>query len=442
MFVGREAELNFLENNYSSEDSRIIVVYGQRGVGKTTLLEHFSHNKKSSYFAARSCSPAEQRYQWGCEQREAGRDVSRFPEYAELFHNAVWEEEYGKQIIIIDEFHHSVKNDSGFMEEIIRFMHSRPASKPVMFILCTSASGWVENSMIKRMGSTALSIGGLLKVREMKFAEICKLFPGYSGEDYIDIYSILGGIPGLWNSFCTDYSARDNIIKNFLSKGSRLYGEMSVIMSEDLREPAVYSTILACMARGLHKLNDIYKHTGFSRAKISVYLKNLMELELVEKVYSFETSQETDTQKGIYRISNSYVRFYFRFIFPNLSLLQKVTAEEFYDSVVADAFPAFAEEAYRRICRETVSEYTVSVGEWLGKSGSLDIVAADRNGDLTVAACSYASRMNPEDYEWLLFCMNKAGIKDAVKLLFCEKGFSDELREEAMKGNVELRRIL
>lgn len=442
MFVGREAELNFLENNYNSEDSRIIVVYGQRGVGKTTLLERFSRNKKSSYFAARACSPAEQRYQWGCEQREAGQDVPRFPEYAELFQNAVNDEEYGKQIIIIDEFHHPVKNDSGFMEEIIHFMHSRPASKPVMFILCTSASGWVENSMIKRMGSTALSIGGLLKVREMKFAEICKLFPGYSGEDYIDIYSILGGIPGLWKSFCADYSARDNIIKNFLSKESRLYGEMSVILSEDLREPAVYSTILACMARGLHKLNDIYKHTGFSRAKISVYLKNLMELELVEKVYSFETSQETDTQKGIYRISNSYVRFYFRFIFPNLSLLRKVTAEEFYERVVADAFPAFAEEAYRRICRETVGEYSASVGEWLGKSGSLDIVAADRNGSLTVAACSYASRMNPEDYEWLLFCMNKAGIKDAVKLLFCEKGFSDELREEAMKGNVELRHIL
>lgn len=441
MFIGREAELKFLENYYGKDESQIIVVYGQRGVGKTTLLEKFSEHRKNTYFAARACSTGEQCYQWGCEQRDEGKNVSRYPEYSELFQNSVPEEEYGKHIIIIDEFHHMVKSDASFMEEVIRFVSNRPASKPVMFILCTSASGWVENSMIKRMGGAALSIGGLLKVRELKFTEICKAFPGYSGEDYIDIYAILGGIPGLWNSFSPDYDAKNNIIYNLLSKESRLYGEMSVILAEDLREPAVYSTILAAMARGLHKLNDIYKHTGFSRAKISVYLKNLMELELVEKVYSFETSQGADTQKGIYRISNSYVRFYFRFIFPNLSLLQRITAEEFYERILEDAFPNFAEEAYRRICRENVSEYKASVGEWLGKSGSLDIVASDKNKDMTVAGCSYTRSMNMDDYEWLMFCMKKAGIRDAVKLLFCEKGFSDELRAEAVKGNVELRHI-
>lgn len=442
MFIGRETELRFLENYYGREGSRIVVVYGQRGVGKTTLLEKFSENKKYTYYAARSCSPREQCYQWACEQKDAGIEVSQYPEYPELFQNAIPDEESGKHIIIIDEFHHLVKGDASFMQEVIRFMNNRPVSQPVMFILCTSASGWVENSMIKRMGSTALSIGGLLKVREMKFAEIRKAFPGYSGADSIDIYAILGGIPGLWNSFSVNYDAKKNIIYNLLAKESRLHEEMSVIMAEELREPAVYSTILAAMARGLNKLNDIYKHTGFSRAKISVYLKNLMELELVEKVYSFETTEDADTQKGIYRISNPYVRFYFRFIFPNMSLIQKVTAEQFYEQKVAKDFPSFVEEAYCRICRESVAEYTVSVGEWLGKAGRLDIVAVGRDKDMTVACCCYDRRMTIEDYEWLLFGMKKAGITNAVKALYCEKGFADELYTEAETGNVELRHIL
>lgn len=442
MFIGRDAELKFLENYYNREGSQIVVVYGQRGVGKTTLLEKFSENRKSTYYAARACSSREQCYQWACEQRDLGMNVSRYPEYAEVFQNAVLSEEYEKQIIIIDEFHHLVKSDSDFMPEVIKFLNGRPITHPVMFILCTSASGWVENSMIKRIGSAALSISGLLKVRELKFEEIRSVFPGYTGEDYIDIFAILGGIPGLWKSFSANYNTRDNIIRNLLAQESRLYGEMSVIMAEELREPAVYSTILAAMARGLNKLNDIYKHTGFSRAKISVYLKNLMELDLVEKVYSFETSEDTDTQKGIYRISNPYVRFYFRFIYPNMSLLQRVTAEQFYELKVADAFPAFVEEAYRKICREAVAEYSISVGEWLGKTGTLDIVASGRDKDMTVAACCYARRMNIDDYEWLLFCMKKAGILNAVKILYCEKGFSEELRREAVSGNVELRHIL
>lgn len=442
MFIGREAELKFLENYYDKEGSQIVVVYGQKGVGKTTLLEKFSENKKSTYYAARACSAREQCYQWGCEQSDQGLSVSKYPEYEELFQNAVSGTEYGKRIIVIDEFHHLVKSDDSFMAEVIRFLESRAASCPVMVILCTSASGWVENSMIKRMGSAALAIGGLLKVREMKFADIRRIFPGYTGEDYIDIYAILGGIPGLWNSFSPNYSAKENIIHNILAKESRLYEEMSAIMSEELREPAVYNTILASLARGLHKLNDIYKHTGFSRAKISVYLKNLMELELVEKVYSFETEEEADTQKGIYRIVNPYVRFYFRFLFPNMSLSGMLTPEQLYEERIADAFPGFAEEAYRKICQESVAEYSASVGEWLGKSGSLDIVASGKGGEMTVASCCYSRRMNYDDYEWLLFCMKKAGIQSAVKILYCEKGFSEELRREAVGGNIVLRHIL
>lgn len=443
MFIGRDAELRFLETYYSREGSQILVVYGQRGVGKTTLLERFSQGRNCAYYLARACSAREQRYQWACERNEEGASLTRYPEYEELFTNITDQETHtGKQIIVIDEFHHLVKSDASFMPEIIRFLNGRSKTNPVMFILCTSASGWVENSMIKRMGSTAQAINGLLKIRELKFTEIRRIFPDYSGEDAIAVYSILGGLPGLWNSFSPKYNAKENIIHNLLAKESRLHGELSIFMSEELREPAVYNTILAAMAKGLNKLNDIYRHTGFSRAKISVYLKNLMELELVEKVYSYETENFADTQKGIYRISNPYVRFYFRFMFPHMSLIQKLSAEEFYEEKVTDAFPIFVEEAYRAICRETLAEQSLSVGEWLGKSGNLDIVASDRNGAVTVAACSYTRQMQYEDYEWLLFCMKKAGLKDAVKVLYCEKGFSEELRREAAWERVVLRHIL
>lgn len=442
MFIGRDAELKFLENYYSREGSQIVVVYGQRGVGKTYLLEKFSENRSSAYYLARACSAREQRYQWACEQSETGIMLPRYPEYMELFTKSAETDANGKKIIIIDEFHHLVKSDDAFMTEIIRFLKGRSAANPVMFILCTSASGWVENSMVKRMGSTAQAINGLLKIREMKFAEIRKVFPKFTGEVAMDIYAILGGYPGLWNSFTAKYDVRENIIHNLLARESRLNGELSIYMSEELREPAVYNTILAAMAKGLNKLNDIYKHTGFSRAKISVYLKNLMELDLVEKVYSYETEAIADTQKGIYRISNPYVRFYFRFLFPNMSLAQKISPEQFYEQKVADIFPSFVEEAYRKICRDALSETAVSVGEWLGKSGNLDIVASDRDGTVTVASCCYAREMKYEDYEWLMFCMKKAGVKNAVKVLFSERGFSEELHREAAEGRVLLYHIL
>lgn len=441
MFVGRETELKFLQQYYESEGSRILVVYGQRGVGKTTLLRHFTDEKDSSYYLARPCSAREQRYQCAGELQKQGIDVPKYPEYQQLF-DCLIKDAWGKKIIIIDEFHHLVKSDKTFMPELVRFVEECGQSKPILVILCTSASGWVENSMVGKIGSLALSISGLLKIREFKFREMMQIFQKFSVHAALETYAILGGLPGLWNSFDENLNIHQNIVKHILRKESRLYEEMSVYMSEELREPAVYDTILAAMAKDCNKLNDIYAHTGFSRAKISVYLKNLMELELVEKVFSVESEGHANTQKGIYRISNPYVRFYFRFLFPNYSELQMLSEEDFYAKEIQDAFPLFVEESYRKVCREQLGEQYSVTGEWIGKSGNIDVIGCNDAGEMAAAVCSYIREMTISDYEWLLFCIEKAKLTVKRHLFFCEKGFDAALMEKAAVGEIELYNII
>jgi len=439
MFIGRETEIKFLQNYYERSGSQLLVVYGPKGVGKTALLNRFCEQKECFRYVARSCSSREQRFQWAREVRSQAKTVSIYPSYSELLESLSDASAQEKQILIIDEFHYLIKGEDDFMKELVAFLKDI-SSKNLLVILCTSASGWVENSMIRRMGILAQSISGLLKVREMKFSEICRAYSGFPKEDYIGIYSILGGYPGFWNSFSTDLSLRDNIVHNVLKKESRLYGELSVMLAEELREPAVYSTILAALAGGCNKLNDIYKHTGFSRAKISVYLKNLMELDLVEKVYSYETDNYADTQKGVYRISNAYVRFYFRFLFPHMSTFQALEPEDFYEQKLREEFPEYLEEAYSKICREIAGEDkdVEASGEWLGKSCSLAVVAKRKDGRTVVANCALTRQMNHEDYEALLLGAKKARLDRPILKLYCEKGFDEEVKREALDGNVEL----
>lgn len=437
-FVGRSAELQFLNEYFQREGSQVLVVYGGKGVGKTALLREFCKNKKYSYYLARACSGREQRFQWAAELRAQGRELNRYPEYEELLEHVAARKETDKQIVIIDEFHHMVKGDSAFFDTLLRYMGDRLLSRPVMIVLMTSASGWVENTMISKIGHSAVSISGWMKVREMSLPELAALFPGYSRDDCICNYAVLGGLPGYWMSFSQELNTGENIIQHILRQESRLYEEMSAYLLEELREPAVYNTILAAMARDCNKLNDIYRHTGFSRAKISVYLKNLMELDMVEKVSSYETAGRADTQKGIYRISNPYVKFYFRYIFPGMSSLQQLTPEEFYEQRIAPSFSLYVDEAYRKICREQIGRVCRNAGEWLGKSGAIDVVAANPEGGITAAACSYARQMTYEDYEWLLFCMKKAKVAGSDVRMYCEKGFDEPLRKAAEQGKVRL----
>lgn len=441
MFVGREAELRFLEHYYTNSGNQILVVYGQKGVGKTTLLKHYAQGKKTAYYLARACSAREQCFQWACELNGKGASIRKYPDYQELFETIFLQDIKEKQVLILDEFHHVIKADENFMPKLVSFLENR-VTNPVQVLLCTSASGWVENSMIQKIGKYAASLSGLLKVRELKFSDMRKLFSDYSMQDAIEIYAALGGSPGLWNCLSVNLSARENIIHNILNKDSRLHEEMSMYMAEELREPAVYNTILSALARDFNKLNDIFAHTGFSRAKISVYLKNLMEIDLVEKVSSVETAGYANTQKGIYRIANTYVKFYFRFLFSQQSMLQEVSPQEYYDLKVKDYYSDFVEEAYRKICREYFAKNYSSVGEWIGKTGVVDIVAKDAEGNITVAMCSYSKKMTYEDYEWLMFQLKKAMIKTDNILLFGEMGFDEQLISEASESKIKLHRMI
>lgn len=337
-FAGRETELNYLNQYYTAEGSQIVVVYGQKGVGKTTLLRAFGKDKACAYYVARSCSDREQRYQWAKEIgfEENGGDEAKFPEYEEIFAQiAVDVSNDEKMVWVIDEFHHLIKGENTFFTRLIQFVKN--SKVPVLVVLNSSASGWVENNMVGKIGSEAANISGFLKVRDLSVRQMSELYSSYNEDDCIQLYAILGGVPGLWNRTDSTLSARDNIIRNMLSPYSALYSEMTSCLLEDLRETAVYNTILATMATGSNKLNDIYHHTGFSRAKISVYLKNLMEIDLVEKVGA-----------GTYRITKPHVRFYFCYIYPNQSLLEELTSEQFYMEVVEEAFPGFVREAYRK----------------------------------------------------------------------------------------------
>ena len=435
--IGRNAELHFLEQYYCNENSQLLVVYGSKGIGKTRLLQEFCRDKNSSYYLARACSGLEQRYQWAMECKAKGVDIERYPTWEMLF-GAESRISDKKQVLVLDEFQHMVKGDDNFFKSLCSYVEAAGRKNPLLVILCTSASGWVENSMVERMGAGAAKISGFLKVRELSFASIRTMFPNYSLEDAVFGFSVLGGIPGYWKSFSEDLSAKENMIANILTRESRLYEEMTVFLEQELREPAVYNTILATLARDCCKLNDIYKHTGFSRAKISVYLKILMELDLVEKVYSYESEGRSNAQKGIYRIANPYVRFYFRYLFPNQSLMQLVTPEEFYEAKVKDSYPLFIEETYRKICREQMKTRYAQVGEWVGKSGNLDIVAVDNAGNVSVAACSYSREMNVDDYEWLIYSAKKAKITISEIFLFGEKGFEPALVQLVADKNIKL----
>ena len=448
MLLGRDGELNQLNQYYERTGSQIIVVYGQKHIGKTALLKEFAEDKPASYYMARSCSEKEQVYQWGRELDAEEMSETDYPSYTDIL-TVLVNGENSKTVLVIDEFQNMLKTGSTFMAELVSFVRSSQNTGDILVILASSSVGWVENSMLKKIGDAAYALSGLLKLKELKFKDCMDFFPGFSRQQCIEVYAILGGLPGLWCNLEDHISIKENIMKNILSPTSVLYFEAERLLSEELRETAVYNTLLASIAEGRYKLNDLYKHTGFSRAKISVYLKNLMELEIVEKIFSYDTEGSANVQKGVYRIQSRFMHFYYKFIYPHLSALEIHEEESFYTAYIEQELKPYVAEYFKTVCREHMEMQNEAgnlpfvydrAGEWVGKEGNIDMIAQDEDMHTILMLCNYEKPiMSYEDYERLLYCASKARLRIDYIYLYSIGRFDEKLYLEAkVKKNLAL----
>ena len=51
MFIGRETELQFLQDKYEEKKGQLIVLYGRRRVGKTETLREFCKDKPHVFYS-------------------------------------------------------------------------------------------------------------------------------------------------------------------------------------------------------------------------------------------------------------------------------------------------------------------------------------------------------------------------------------------------------
>lgn len=450
MEIKRQREYEYLTDSYEKKGQGLFIVYGQRGTGKTVLLKQFIKEKQHVYYLAREASEREQLFLMARELSKAGYQLSEYPDYWEVFGKIGQESLLGeKMVLVFDEFQYLLKGQSTFMEALVEFLQKNPNA---LVILLSSSVGFVENSLVKRIGKAAYNISGFLKMKELTFREMSQFYKPYTMEQLIETYSILGGITGYLPKFDKTRSTKENICEFILKEGSFFRMEGSRLLTEELREPAVYYSILAALASGKKKLNDLYKHTGFSRAKISVYLKSLMELEVVEKVFSYDTDGKENAQKGLYQINHHFADFWFRFLFPNLSSLSLMSPESFYDIYIAPELKKYCSFYFSKICREYMQYlnengrlpfYYEKSGIWVGKDGTIDMLATNEQGKGLALFTKYDyNKMTYEDYLGYIHSLEQAKFIPDECYLFSMSGFEERLELEAkVKSHLYLKNV-
>ncbi len=262
-------------------------------------------------------------------------------------------------------------------------------------------------------------------------------FPNYSVRESVEAFGVIGGVTEYMKGWDDTKDIRTNICTHILAETGFLHGKAEEIIRTQLRELSVYNTILEVLASGKHKLNDIYQATGFSRAKISVYLKNLMEFDVVEKVYSFETGGWQNAQKGLYQIKDTFINFWFKFVYPHLSDLRQMTPEDFYEKHIAPGLEGYLKRYFVNVCMEYLELQDLvgklplkihKMGTWIGKKGHIDIIAQNSIRENIICLCNWSEpAMTFEMCQQLFQSMEQARITANYYYLFTAKSFDEQL---------------
>lgn len=440
--VGRNADLRELALTYAQAGSQLIVLYGRRGIGKREMLKEFLRGKRYVYYTARQASPKLQCRMMG-EEMERRFQIKLQEMTYDCFFSSIPSEDSSKLVLVVEDFEYIAKRDPSFVESIVRFKENRLNPDPVMIILCSSAIAWVENEMVSCLGSCARKVTGVQKLSEFGFVDVVHLLPELSVRDCIQVYGVLGGVSKYLKRWDQSLDFKENICRLILSEDGFLRNEAEQYAGESLRELSIYNTILEAVALGKVKLNDLYEDTGFSRAKISVYLKNLMSLDIVERMTSFETGGWENAQKGLYGIRDTFIRFWYRFVYPNMTDLNLMAEEEFYDTYISPYIEKYMNDCFRKVCMEylrlmsMVNQLPIEIhrmGTWVGKQDRIDIIAQNSARENIVGLCNWSEEYVTMDmYEHLLSGMKQAKIKAKKYYLFSAQDFSEDVRALAQE---------
>lgn len=437
----KQSELKRLEDLYAESGNQLLVMYGPLDCEKEALIRAFIETKKHFYYRARKASAKEQLVMMGEEIEQKFETRLQKYTYDEYF-NRVKSGNPSKLVVVIDEFEHIVKKDTNFMESILKLKNRRLYPGPVMIILASSSIVWTEQDMPEAIGEEVLSkIDARIKIPNLNFLEVVRAFPELPVSDAIKVYGVLGGVPGYLKYWKKRKSFKQNICDLILSEDGYFFKKAEELVSSELRELSVYNTILMAIAKGENKLNDLHHYTEFSRPKISVYMKNLSQFDIIEKVVSFETGGWDNAKKGVYRIKDTYINFYYRFVYPHLSDLYMMSPEDFYDTYIEKELDDYLNRYFINVCMEYLSllnqihrlPFTVTkMGTWVGKTGNIDIIAQSEDRRNIVGLCNWKN----EEFD-LAMCkelfesMVKAKITSNHIYLFSAKSFSEDVKELA-----------
>lgn len=456
MFIDREYEIAMLEELYQTERAELFVLYGRRRVGKTELLREFCEGKRHLFFIATMSSDRDQlaafsQHIWGFTHADTSEGFT-FPSWEAAFRALV--DLPGRPIVVLDEFSYLIAGNKAIPSIVQKVWDEILKDTKVFLILCGSYVGLMESEVLGYQAPLYGRRTGSLLLQPLDLPAAAAFFPGYSPIQQIEAWSVLGGMPYYLQTFDSFKGMFPNIQQHILDTGGRLYNEPRLVLMEELREPRNYFSILRAIAQGRSRLNEIAQGSGVGSANTTArYLDILQQMHLVDRRVPATESQPEKSKKGIYQFTDPFLRFWFRYVQPNMGSLELGLASAILTQRVRPTFSIYVGQAFEEASRTHIARLARAgdlpflperVGSWWDRDAEIDLVAvSDTEQSIILGECKWSSR--PVGVNILRDLEEKAqnlivskGFIHVHYALFSKRGFTSAMKAEAKERDIRL----
>jgi AAA+ ATPase superfamily predicted ATPase len=449
--VGRDQERARLVEA-AERAPQLVVLRGRRRVGKSHLVDQVLGDRRGVFFHADEQDESGHLEVFG---REAGALLTGAPPLT----FASWDEAFafvgaqatdgGPLVLALDEFQWLWDAQPAIDSILQRNWDTwQRAGTPVTVVLSGSALSRMEQLLEsgRPLYGRADYRSLLLPVDYRDAADFAD--PGADAEARLRRYAVVGGTPQ-YEVWAGPGPIDDVIAERILRKGESLYEEPLHLLREEqtIRTPGTYFKLCAAIAAGATQYNDIASKAKVDNANLSKMLPRLEELGYVERRSPLERSGHVE-RRSSYRLSDPFFRFWFRYVWPNRSRLERGRVSEVAEKITADV-DTFMGLAFEDVCRTWLGTYAsgpesqglTEIGSWWHRTGNPEIHVVTLRGRKfgPLGSCKWDKSASAQALGNLMRDREALAGPDADgELLVFARGFSDDLRRRAARAGARL----
>lgn len=421
-FVDRIDEQRRLHDAlHGDHPSALVVVYGRRRLGKSTLIKKVLRDD-DVYFMADNSESVQQRrlLAKALSYHLAGFDKVEYPDWESLFQQLNYRTT-GHFTLCIDEFPFLVKVDSTLPSVLQKLIDTKALKYSIL--LCGSSQQMMQGLVLDAAEPLYGRADNIIKLGPIHVRFLQEILQT-DARHTIEEYAVWGGVPRYWELREKEHSMADAIRYNIVNVNGTLYEEPARLFMDDFQQTTLSSTLLSLIGNGVNKISEIAAKLGKPATELSRPLQKLISLGFIEREIPYGDSPRS-SKKGVYRVADPFMCFFYRYVVPNRSLIA-LGRDNVVEQIISKTLNEFVANRWEILCRNAVSGNVVDgtlwnvAGRWWGsisrdKSVELDIVAESMDRKkILIGECKWTE----PDYAERLF----ADLKERAEGLPLVKG--------------------